>query len=169
MKRYKVMSLMFLFLLMFILTDCKSKSAEANLKDMRSEQEKAKLTVVVERVEYLPEIKTLETPMQDDDKELIAKIVHAEAGNQDMIGKRLIVDCVLNRIDCEDFPNNVFAVCLQDGQFVRSDTYTKEDMEAVEKEIENRLDYDVMFFRTKHYHGFGTALYQHGDHFFSGR
>lgn len=169
MKRYKVMSLMFLFLLMFILTDCKPKSAEASLQDMRSEQEKAKLTVVVERVEYLPEIKTFETHLKDDEKELLAKVVHAEAGNQDMTGKRLVVDCVLNRVDCEDYPNHVWGVVLQEGQFVRSGTYTQDDMDAVEKEMEERLDYNVMYFRTKHYHGFGTALFQHGDHFFSGR
>lgn len=169
MKKYKVMSLMVLFLLMFILTDCKPKSAEANLQDMRSEQEKAKLTVVVEKTEYLPEIKTVETPLNDSEKEVLAKVVHAEAGNQDLTGKRLVVDCVLNRVDCEEYPNHVWGVVLQEGQFVRSNTYTDDDMKAVEKEMEERLDYDVMFFRTKHYHDFGTALYQHGDHFFSGR
>lgn len=169
MKRYKVMSLFFLFLLMFVLTDCRPKSAEANLPDVMSEEDRAKLTVLVERTEYLPEIKTVETPLQEDEKELLAKMVHAEAGNQDMTGKRLVVDCVLNRIDDEAYPNHVFGVVLQEGQFVRSYTYTDDDMEAVEKEMEQRLDYDVMYFRTKHYHDFGTALFQHGDHYFSGR
>ena len=80
-----------------------------------------------------------------------------------------MVDCVLNRVDCEEYPNHVWGVVLQEGQFVRSNTYTDDDMKAVEKEMEERMDYDVMYFRTNHYHGFGTALYQHGDHYFSGR
>jgi spore germination cell wall hydrolase CwlJ-like protein len=163
------MNLVFIVILIFTLTDCKPKSAEVNLPDVMNEQDKAKLTVVVEKKEYLPEIKTFETALTEDEKMLLARVVHAEAGNQDMTGKRLVVDCVLNRVDCEEYPNHVFGVVLQDGQFIRSDVYTQNDMEAVEKEMEERLDYEIMYFRTGHYHEFGTALYQHGDHFFSGR
>jgi N-acetylmuramoyl-L-alanine amidase len=151
------------------MTSCKFKSAEANLPDVMSKQDKERLTIVVKEKEYLPEIKTFETPLNDSEKEVLAKVVHAEAGNQDMIGKRLVVDCVLNRVDCEDYPNHIWGVVLQEGQFVRSSTYTDDDMKAVEKEMEERMDYDVVYFRTDHYHGFGTALYQHGDHYFSGR
>lgn len=169
MKRYKVMNVVFIVLLIFILTDCKPKSAEVNLPDVMNEQDRAKLTVVVEKKEYLPEIKTFETSLTDDEKIIIAKVVHAEAENQDMTGKRLVVDCVLNRVDWEEYPNNVFGVVLQEGQFARSYTYTDEDIEAVEKEMEERLDYDIMYFRTKHYHNFGTPCFQHGAHFFSKR
>lgn len=163
------MNWIFLFLLMIILTESKPKSAEVNLQDVMSKQDKERLTVVVKEKEYLPEIKTFETPLNDSEKEVLAKVVHAEAEDQDMIGKRLVVDCVLNRVDCEEYPNHVWGVVLQEGQFVRSSTYTDDDMKAVEKEMEERMDYDVMYFRTNHYHGFGTALYQHGDHYFSGR
>lgn len=167
MKIYKVMNLVMLFFLMIFLTDSCTKSAEVNLPDVMNEHDRAKLTVVVERTEYLPEIKTVETPLNDDEKAVLAKVVHAEASNQDMTGKRLVVDCVLNRVDCEKYPNHVFGVVLQEGQFVRAETYTQEDMEAVEKEMEERLDYEIMYFRANKYHEFGTAMYQHGDHFFS--
>ena len=152
---------------MIILTDCESKSAEANLAEVICNREQKKMTVVITEKEYLPEIKTYETQLRDDEKEILAKVVHAEAANQDLTGKRLVVDCVLNRVDCEDFPNHVFGVCLQENQFTRAETYTEEDMEAVEKEMEERLDYNVMYFRTKHYHTFGTPCFQHGAHFFS--
>lgn len=167
MKIYKVMNIVVLLLLMISFTDSCTKSAEVNLPDVMNEQDRGKLTVVVEKTEYLPEIKTVETPLNDDEKIVLAKVVHAEASNQDMTGKRLVVDCVLNRVDCEYYPNHVFGVVLQDGQFVRAETYTQEDMEAVEREMEERLDYEIMYFRTGHYHGFGTAMYQHGDHYFS--
>lgn len=156
MKRCRVMNFVLLFLLIISLTYSYTKSEEVNSP------------VVVEKTEYLPQIKTVETPLNDSEKIALAKVVHAEANNQDMIGKRLVVDCVLNRVDDEAYPKHVLEVVSQKGQFVRSDTYTEEDMKAVEKEMEERLDYDVMYFRTGHYHGFGTALYQHGDHFFSG-
>ena len=167
MKIYKVMNIVVLLLLMISFTDSCTKSAEVNLPDVMNEQDRGKLTVVVEKTEYLPEIKTVETPLNDDEKIVLAKVVHAEASNQDMTGERLVVDCVLNRVDCEYYPNHVFGVVLQDGQFVRAETYTQEDMEAVEREMEERLDYEIMYFRTGHYHGFGTAMYQHGDHYFS--
>lgn len=167
MKRYTVIILVVLSFLMIILTGSCTKSAEVNLPDATNDQDRGKLTVVVERTEYLPELKTFETPLDDDEKILLAKVVHAEAENQDMIGKRLVVDCVLNRIDCEKYPNHVFGVVLQEGQFVRSESYTEDDMEAVEKEMVERLDYDVIYFRTEKYHNFGTKLYQHGDHYFS--
>lgn len=169
MMKYKIIGIAFVALLAVILIDCQPKSAESNLAEVISTQGKQKLTVVVTEKEYLPEIKTVETPLNDSEKEVLAKVVHAEAENQDFTGKRLVVDCVLNRVDCEAYPNHVWGVVLQDGQFVRSETYTQDDMDAVEKEMEERLDYDVMYFRTKHFHSFGTALFQHGDHFFSGR
>ena len=121
MKRYRVMNLVLLLLLMISLTDSCTESAEVNLPDIMNEQDRAKLTVVVEKTEYLPEIKTVETPLNDNEKIVLAKVVHAEAGNQDMTGKRLVVDCVLNRVDCEEYPNHVFGVVLQDGQFIHSD------------------------------------------------
>ena len=163
------MSLISAFLLMITLMDCRSKSAETNLAEVIEKREQKRMVVVVKEKEYIPEIKTSEIELSEDEKIVLAKVVHAEAEDQDMIGKRLVVDCVLNRVDCDAYPNHVFGVVLQEGQFVRSHTYTDADMEAVEKEIEERLDHDVMYFRTNHYHDFGTALYQHGDHFFSGR
>lgn len=105
----------------------------------------------------------------DSEKELIARVVRAEAGNQDFTGKRLVVDCVLNRIDDEFYPINVVDICCQNGQFVVARYYTEDDMLAVEKELIERLDYDIIFFRTNCFHNFGTPCFQHGAHFFSKR
>ena len=48
--------------------------------------------------------------------ELLAQLIHAEAGNQDIDGKRLVADVVLNRVDA-GFENNIEAVIYQSGQF----------------------------------------------------
>ncbi len=162
MKNWKIVATICFAALMISLTECRSKAIID--EDMNTQK---KLVVVVEKpvVKYVKE--QPETKLNIDEEELLAKVVHAEAGNQDMTGKRLVVDCVLNRIDSDEYPNHVFGVVLQEGQFVRSETYTDDDMEAVQKELKERLDYDIIFFRTNHYHDFGTPTYQHGDHFFS--
>lgn len=110
-----------------------------------------------------------ETSVTDAEKKLLAGIVHAEAGNQDMIGKRLIADVVLNRVESSKFPNTVTEVIYQTGQFEDpAENYTADDLEAVEKELQERLDKRVLYFRTETYHEGSKKLYQHGAHYFSG-
>ena len=112
-----------------------------------------------------------ETVLELKDIYLMAKVVHAEAGNQDMVGKRLIADVILNRYYSEDFPDTIEGVVYQTGQFATEslDTYTEWDLEAVYYEINARIDTDVLYFRTGKFHGHGTPLYQHNAHYFSGK
>ena len=148
-------------ILIITLTECRCK--EYTDFDGVNAAEKNDLV----KIEYLPQIP--ETFLEDYEKEYIARIVRAEAGNQDLTGKRLVVDCILNRVDDTLYPNMVSDVCLQNGQFVMAKHYTDEDMKAVEKELMERLDYNILYFRTKYYHSFGTPCFQHGAHFFSKR
>lgn len=111
-----------------------------------------------------------EFTLTPDEMELLARIVHAEAGNQDMVGKRLVVDVVLNRMVDSKFPNTIGGVIYQIGQFTKpSATYTDSDMEAVILECERRIDTEILWFRTGSYHNVGTPAYQHGAHYFSKR
>lgn len=145
--------------LMIILAGCAEDRPDAAFGKIVKERKSEKEIVLVVQMKSLV--------MDDQEKELLARVVHAEAGNQDIIGKRLVVDCVLNRIDDPGYPNTISGVCLQSGQFVLSDTYTAEEITIVEHELWDRLDEEVKYFRTNHYHGFGTPCYQHGDHYFS--
>ena len=52
-----------------------------------------------------------------DSLEMLAKCVQAEAGNQGLLGKRLVVDVILNRVDSDRFPNTIEGVITQSGQF----------------------------------------------------
>ena len=116
-------------------------------------------------------VKTAEQPetvLSEDDKQRLAKVVHAEAGNQDDIGRRLVADVILNRMDSARFPETVSEVISQDGQFQTGKTFTEDDMFAVEMELKERLDHEVIWFKTGSYHKIGKSLYQHGDHYFSG-
>ena len=97
----------------------------------------------------------LEEEIRFGEMELIAQLVQAEAGNQDLTGKRYVVDVVLNRVDSEEFPNTVEEVIFQDGQFsvIKNGAFAKaeyniseECYEAVLLEYEERLNYDILYF-----------------------
>lgn len=118
---------------------------------------------VVKEVDRIPELL-----LSDEDKILIAKLVQAEAGNQDYIGKRLVVDVVLNRYNSETFSNTIAGVIYAPGQFTHpAATYSDECMAAVEAECMERLDYEIMYFRAGYFFSKHPQAYQHGGHFFS--
>ena len=112
-----------------------------------------------------------------NDIELLAGIVEAEAGNQSELGKRLVIDVVLNRIDSNRWRDDytIWEVIAHPGQF---ETYTTGaymrvsipdiTYEVIEEEILNRTNYDVIYFKTGGYFDGLPALFQEGDHFFSG-
>lgn len=111
-----------------------------------------------------------------DDLSLLAQVVEAEAGNQDLQGKRLVVDVVLNRVDSPKFPNSIPEViyqkkqfsCLYDGNFERAGWHiSDESFEAVRLEaIEgNRIDSGILYFSTRPVNGKNHWKYQ--DHWFS--
>lgn len=108
--------------------------------------------------------------------ELLAAVVEAEAGNQDMIGKRLVVDVVLNRVDSPLFPDTITEVLEQPGQFttmwngaVEDAGYhmQQDDYDAVMMEVTGkRLDYDIYFFTAGEYNAICKPAYIHGDQYF---
>ena len=108
--------------------------------------------------------------------ELLAAVVEAEAGNQDMIGKRLVVDVVLNRVDSPLFPDTIMETLEQPGQFttmwngaVEDAGYhmQQDDYDAVMMEVTGkRLDYDIYFFTAGEYNASCKPAYIHGDHYF---
>ena len=101
------------------------------------------------------------------DEELIAMVVHAEANNQPMIGKVAVAAVVLNR--CDYFGLTVESVVYAKNQFAIADTYSKDDMRAVEIAMSNRdlFPETLLYFRAGHFHKFGVEWEQIGDHFFS--
>lgn len=108
-----------------------------------------------------------------DSLEYLAMCVEAEAGNQSELGKRLVCDVVLNRFHSGNY-DTLYGVINEKNQFsVVSDNRinevipTEETYRIVREEVESMTNTDVMFFRTDHYHEFGTPLFKEGDHYFS--
>lgn len=109
-----------------------------------------------------------------DSLELLALCVEAEAGNQELVGKKYVCDVILNRVDDADYPDNITDVILQQNQFsvvldgrIWEVEPTEETFQAVREELESRTNYDVLFFSCEGYSQYGTDWKKIGDHYFS--
>ena len=79
----------------------------------------AEPTIEVEPVVVEEIIPEFEPWLTDDEIDLIAKITMAEAEGESELGKRLVIDTILNRVDSElsYFPDTVEEVIYQPNQF----------------------------------------------------
>lgn len=106
-----------------------------------------------------------------DSLETLAILVQAEADNQDLKGKQLVADVVLNRVDSPRFANSIEDVIFEQGQFsvIANGRFDKaarmnltQSREAVEMEVfGERLDDKVLYFNTS------SGDFKYGDHYFS--
>lgn len=109
-----------------------------------------------------------------DSLETLAICVQAESGNQDLYGKRLVVDVILNRVDSEEFPDDINSVIADKNQFSsysdggmdRVYEPSEETFLAVQMELENRTNTDVLFFTAGNYNPYCEPLFKYGDHYF---
>ena len=113
-------------------------------------------------------------PLTEEEIELIALVTMAEAEGEPELGKRLVIDTILNRVDHDEFSDTVHDViyypnafeAMHNGRVDRCEV--REDIcELVREELESRTNYDVIFFRTEHYSKYGTPMFPVGDHYFS--
>ena len=109
-----------------------------------------------------------------DDLEILALCIEAEAGNQDLYGKRLVADVILNRVESDRFPDDIEGVISQKYHF---STYwngvmdgieepSEETFEAIRLELEQRTDNKILFFTAGDYNRFCIPAYRYGDHYF---
>lgn len=107
--------------------------------------------------------------------ELLAQLVHAEAGNQSFEGKCLVAEVVLNRVESPDFPDTITEVIFQDGQF--SVAYNgrlekaawsvdEEDFEAVSYAIEFHEHKNLLYFNCNTQVAGTGKLFKVGGHWF---
>lgn len=136
-------------------------------------------TCVINNVEIVEsEVETVGDALEDetfcDSLETLAICVEAEAGNQDLYGKRLVVDVILNRVDSDRFPDTIEDVISQkyqfttywDGSMDRVTEPSPETYEAVRLELESRTDDAILFFTAGNYNTYCIPAYRYGDHYF---
>ena len=142
---------------------------------------------VDDRLTFVPvqvEISTEEEPdnswkVTDDEYALLALVVEAEAGDQDFIGRRLVVDVILNRVASASFPNDIYGVIFQKNQFsttfdgafdrVRREGITQMTYDAIDMELqlnENRYNTEVLFFTMGYYNPYCKPMFVWGTHYF---
>ena len=114
------------------------------------------------------------TYISDEDLELLALVTMAEAEGESELGKRLVIDTVLNRVDSSYYPNTISGVIWQKGQFSSmyngrvNKCYVSDDIcRLIKEELEYRRDNSVIYFRTGYYSSYGKPMYQVGNHYFS--
>ena len=85
--------------------------------------------------------------------ELLERVVEAEAGNQGLMGKRLVVAVIYNRVESEKFPNTIQGVLTSPHQFstvwngaVDKVEVTDETKSAIQLEISQRTDNEILYF-----------------------
>lgn len=95
-----------------------AKSFEQTCKVNKNEKRvgigKAERTISGERVVSFCLLENLEaSELSEDEMEILLRIVEAEAGCEDEMGKLLIANVVLNRKNNENFPNTISEVVFQ--------------------------------------------------------
>lgn len=92
-------------------------------------------------------------PQKYTELELMERVVEAEAGNQGMVGKRLVAAVIYNRVESEKFPNTVYDVLVSPHQFstvwngaVDRIEVSGETKLAVMLEVTNRTDNEILYF-----------------------
>lgn len=110
-----------------------------------------------------------------EDIELLACLAWREARGEGLLGMRLVIEVVFNRVLSDKFPNTIYEVLYQPGQFapdygvpeLDEITPTEEQYEAVRLAITETpiLEPDVVFFATTPLYG---EIFLHvGGHYFT--
>ena len=121
MKKYSIVIaiLVILAILVTLAVDYKPNEVKAEYEPNMDVTEE--LSVQPKETIMFPVHEMTEEEMQeqlyDDSLEMLAICVEAEAGNQDLMGKRLVVDVILNRVDSDKFPDDIVSVITQTNQF----------------------------------------------------
>lgn len=110
-----------------------------------------------------------------DSLELLAVCVQAEAGNQPLLGRRMVADVILNRVDDPCWPDTIEGVITQRYHFSSywngsMDRVTEPDeltIRAVQMELKTRSYPGLYYFTAGGYGKYGTPWKKVGDHYFS--
>lgn len=129
---------------------------------------------LVSLAEEMKEYQIIPEEMYLESMEMLARCVEAEAGNQGLEGKRLVVDVILNRVRDKDFPDTIAEVITQEYHFssywngaMERVTVSEETRQAIRMELEEIGYPGVMYFREGDWSLYGTPWKQVRDHYFS--
>lgn len=91
------------------------KEYMVEISGVRSSEQRVLSYAVLDKI---PEEMVEVTILSQEDYENLLRIVEAEAGGEDEKGKILVANVILNRVDCESFPDSITEVILQQSNGV---------------------------------------------------
>lgn len=135
----------------------------------------AEVNLLMESPNLTPEVKKEpDYPLTQEEIDLIALVTMAEAEGETELGKRLVIDTILNRMDDPHFPDTVHDVIYYPNAFSvmwngRIDRcyVMPEIVELVKEELLNRTNYECVFFMAGGYSKYGEPMFQECCHYFS--
>lgn len=156
---------------------------ETEVPDIEISNDIPNITAEVSTV-YSPPIVTEETkepvkdawpyPISQEEIDLIALVTMAEAEGETELGKRLVIDTILNRVDDPHFPDTVHDVIYYPNAFspmwngrIERCYVMDEIVELVKEELLERTNYECVFFTAEGYSAYGTPMFQECCHYFS--
>lgn len=156
--------------------EAQSESHESIIrwKQPSDEEEEEPEVTIVQHAFYEMTPEDIELEEYYDSLEELAICVEAEAGNQDLEGKRLVVDVILNRVDDKDWPNTIKEVIEEpiqfssfwDGGMEKVYEPSEETFKSVRMELEERSYPGIYYFTAGGYGEYGTPWRKVGDHYF---
>lgn len=121
-----------------------------------------------------PEEEEWPYPITQEEIDLIALVTMAEAEGETELGKRLVIDTILNRVDDPHFPDTVYDVIYYPNAFssmwngrVDRCYVMPEIVELVKEELLDRTNYECVFFTAGNYSQYGVPMFQECCHYFS--
>lgn len=126
------------------------------------------------QVEEQEEIGEIEIPTTDEvvyDKTFFELVVQAEGYTLGYEGMRYIASAIINlarsRGCSVDAVLTSGAYTVVNNGTVWKQSLYNETVQAVEDELVGQIDTEIKYFRTNHYHGFGTPCFNFGNVYFS--
>lgn len=121
-----------------------------------------------------PTVETWPYPITQEEIDLIALVTMAEAEGETELGKRLVIDTILNRMDDPHFPDTVHDVIYYPNAFsvmwngrIDRCCVMPEIVELVKEELLNRTNSECVFFMAGEYSKYGEPMFQECCHYFS--
>lgn len=121
--------------------------------------------------------------VSEEDLQNLVLVCYGEARGESELGKRLVIDTILNRAESGLYSTDISEVIYQPYQFscmnseggligtaiedISPDIWIEIELLVLD-EIQSRTNSDVLYFRSSRYHNFGTPLVNEGNHYFSG-
>jgi spore germination cell wall hydrolase CwlJ-like protein len=149
--------------------------AQMQMEAAAVQQQQEEQELKLETDAHVTEEECMEEETYWDEMEELAICVEAEAGNQSLLGRRMVADVILNRVDDPDFPDTLKGVIEQkyhfstfwDGAMDRVVEPSELTFLAVQMELEQRSYPGLFYFTAGNYSEYGTPWKKVGDHYFS--